>query len=156
MAEILHHLACINPVNHGINYLSTGAGFLPSTVVLIPKHLYLKNLYNFYQTCLSQDQPFFSTASPSNSLNRRNSNSSIFNGLVVNRWDLALGFQVLDGWRLLGQNETILAYDGDSFPYSLRASQYIRRCKSFIADYGHLAFLASWKSMRFSQEDIYS
>ena len=34
MAEILHHLGCKNPVNNGINYLSTGAGFLPSTVVL--------------------------------------------------------------------------------------------------------------------------
>ena len=32
MEEILHHLGCINPVNHGINYLSTGAGFQPSTV----------------------------------------------------------------------------------------------------------------------------
>jgi len=28
--EILHHLGCI--VNNGINYLSTGAGFLPSSV----------------------------------------------------------------------------------------------------------------------------
>ena len=33
MAEILHHLGCINPVNNGINYLLTGAGFQPSTVV---------------------------------------------------------------------------------------------------------------------------
>ena len=32
MEEILHHLGCINPVNNGINYLSAGAGFLPSTV----------------------------------------------------------------------------------------------------------------------------
>ena len=31
MEGILHHLGCINPVNHGINYLSTGAGFQPST-----------------------------------------------------------------------------------------------------------------------------
>ena len=31
MAEILHHLRCIKPVSNGINYLSTGAGFLPST-----------------------------------------------------------------------------------------------------------------------------
>ena len=28
--EILHHLGCT--VNNGMNYLSTGAGFLPSTV----------------------------------------------------------------------------------------------------------------------------
>ncbi len=27
-----NHLGCINLVNNGINYLSTGAGFLPSTV----------------------------------------------------------------------------------------------------------------------------
>ena len=34
MAEIPNsHLGCINPVNNGINYLSTGAGFQPSTVV---------------------------------------------------------------------------------------------------------------------------
>ena len=33
MAEILHHLGCIKPYNSGINYLSIGAGFLPSTVV---------------------------------------------------------------------------------------------------------------------------
>ena len=32
MAEILHHLGCINLVNNGINYLSTGVGFQPSTV----------------------------------------------------------------------------------------------------------------------------
>ena len=34
MEEILHHLACKNPVNNGMNYLLTGAGFLPSTVSL--------------------------------------------------------------------------------------------------------------------------
>ncbi len=32
MEEILHHLGCRNPVNDGIHYLSTGAGFLPSAV----------------------------------------------------------------------------------------------------------------------------
>jgi len=35
MEEILHHLGCVNlvnNVNNGINYLSTGAGFQPSTV----------------------------------------------------------------------------------------------------------------------------
>ena len=32
MAEILHHLGCKNPTNNGRSYLSTGAGFLPSTV----------------------------------------------------------------------------------------------------------------------------
>ena len=32
MEEILHHLGCIQTVNDGINYLSTGAGFQPSTV----------------------------------------------------------------------------------------------------------------------------
>ena len=32
MEEILHHLGCINPVNNGINYISIGAGFHPSTV----------------------------------------------------------------------------------------------------------------------------
>ena len=31
--EILHHLGCIKPVTNGINYLSTGAGCFPSTVV---------------------------------------------------------------------------------------------------------------------------
>jgi len=35
MAEILHHLGCRNPKNNGINYLSTGAGFQPSTVVYV-------------------------------------------------------------------------------------------------------------------------
>ena len=25
--EILHHLGWLNPINHGINHLSTGAGF---------------------------------------------------------------------------------------------------------------------------------
>ena len=34
MEEILHHLGCIKLVNSGIDYISTGAGFLPSTVVL--------------------------------------------------------------------------------------------------------------------------
>jgi len=42
MEEILHHLGCINLVNNGITYLSTGAGFLPSTVLMIiwvlPQH----------------------------------------------------------------------------------------------------------------------
>ena len=32
MEEILHHLGCINLVNNGISYLSTGAGIQPSTV----------------------------------------------------------------------------------------------------------------------------
>ena len=32
MEEILHHLAYLKPYKHGKNYLSTGAGFLPSTV----------------------------------------------------------------------------------------------------------------------------
>ena len=32
MEEILHHLGYINLVNNGIHYISTGAGFLPSTV----------------------------------------------------------------------------------------------------------------------------
>ena len=31
MEEILHHLGFIKLVNNGINYLSTGAGFLPAT-----------------------------------------------------------------------------------------------------------------------------
>jgi len=35
MEEILHHLGCINLVNNGIKYLSTGAGFLPSTVCIL-------------------------------------------------------------------------------------------------------------------------
>jgi len=35
MEEILHHLGYINLVNNGINYISTGAGFLPSTVVIV-------------------------------------------------------------------------------------------------------------------------
>ena len=35
MEEILHHLGCIKPwKTYGINYLSTGAGFLPSTVCI--------------------------------------------------------------------------------------------------------------------------
>ena len=32
MEEILHHLGCIKSVNSGKSYLSTGAGFRPSTV----------------------------------------------------------------------------------------------------------------------------
>ena len=32
MEEILHHLGCRKPVNDGISYLSTGAGYFPSTV----------------------------------------------------------------------------------------------------------------------------
>ena len=32
MEEILNHLGCINLVKNGINYLPTGAGFLPSPV----------------------------------------------------------------------------------------------------------------------------
>ena len=35
MEEILHHLGYINLVNNEINYISTGAGFLPSKVVLL-------------------------------------------------------------------------------------------------------------------------
>ena len=34
MSEIPNnHLGCLNPVNDGINYLSTGGGFQPSTVL---------------------------------------------------------------------------------------------------------------------------
>ena len=38
MKELLHHLGCIKPsryINNGITYLSTGAGFLPSTVLVL-------------------------------------------------------------------------------------------------------------------------
>ena len=35
LEEILHHLVRMKPINNGINYLSTGAGFLPSTVVSV-------------------------------------------------------------------------------------------------------------------------
>ena len=38
MEEILHHLRCRNPANNGINYLSSGAGFFPSTVSLQKQH----------------------------------------------------------------------------------------------------------------------
>ena len=40
MEEILHHLGCKKPctLNDGINYLSTGAGFLPSTVFVVAKN----------------------------------------------------------------------------------------------------------------------
>ena len=34
MEEILHHLGSINLVNNGISYLSTGAGFQPSTTLI--------------------------------------------------------------------------------------------------------------------------
>ena len=34
MEEILHHVGCVRSVNHGINYVSTGAGFLPSAVII--------------------------------------------------------------------------------------------------------------------------
>ena len=34
MEEILHHLGCIKPCDNRINYLSSGAGFLLSTVHL--------------------------------------------------------------------------------------------------------------------------
>jgi hypothetical protein len=33
MEEILHHLEWLKPINNEINSLSTGAGFLPSTVL---------------------------------------------------------------------------------------------------------------------------
>ena len=33
LMEILHHLGCINLANNGITYISTGEGFLPSTVL---------------------------------------------------------------------------------------------------------------------------
>ena len=38
MEKILHHLGCKKLVNNGRNYLSTGAGFLPSTVPSIKRH----------------------------------------------------------------------------------------------------------------------
>ena len=34
MEEILHHLGCIKPCNNGINYFSTGEGFLPYSISL--------------------------------------------------------------------------------------------------------------------------
>ena len=37
-----NHLGCIKPVNNGINYLSTGAGFQPSTV--FHQDLYIPDL----------------------------------------------------------------------------------------------------------------
>ena len=34
MDEILHHLGSKNVANNGVDYLLTGAGFLPSTVLI--------------------------------------------------------------------------------------------------------------------------
>ena len=39
--ETVHHLESIKPYKNGINYLSTGAGFLPSTVVFSGYLFYL-------------------------------------------------------------------------------------------------------------------
>ena len=41
MEKILHHLGYINLVNNGIKHVSTGAGFLPSTVGHLPNQLQL-------------------------------------------------------------------------------------------------------------------
>ena len=38
MEGILHHLGYINPVNDGMDYLATGAGFLPSTLLNRPQY----------------------------------------------------------------------------------------------------------------------
>ena len=48
MTEILTHLGCINPVNNRINYLSTGAGFQPSTVCkdLVHHPIEVSTIYN--------------------------------------------------------------------------------------------------------------
>ena len=46
MEEILHHLECINLVSNGLNYLSTGAGFLPSTVLRYRSHHKLSRTRN--------------------------------------------------------------------------------------------------------------
>ena len=50
MEEILHHLGWKKPANNGMNYLSSGAGFLPSTVGLyidrdIPGFLHILRTY---------------------------------------------------------------------------------------------------------------
>jgi len=46
MEEILHHIGCINLVNNGVSCITTGAGFLPSTVssmrlVYLPLFIYM-------------------------------------------------------------------------------------------------------------------
>ena len=54
MEEILHHLVWLKPYNYGINHLSTGAGFLPSTVWQV--HLYMNHgwtLWRKSQNCRS-------------------------------------------------------------------------------------------------------
>jgi len=43
MEEILHHLGSKNLANIGVNYLSTGAGFLPSTVSHITYNIHVRN-----------------------------------------------------------------------------------------------------------------
>ena len=37
--KILHHWGCIIPLNNEVNYLSTGTGFLPSTVLLYDMYI---------------------------------------------------------------------------------------------------------------------
>ena len=52
MEEILHHLGCIKiPVNNRINYLSTGAGLLLSTVVSMHRFI-LNALFSFVRSLI--------------------------------------------------------------------------------------------------------
>ena len=48
MDEILHHPGCKNPVTNGIFTISTGAGFLPSTVFrqILPIHPFISSICN--------------------------------------------------------------------------------------------------------------
>ena len=54
MAEILHHLVCKNPTNNGRSYLSTGAGFQPSTVGRGEKIITDSVSRSFFQNPVSQ------------------------------------------------------------------------------------------------------
>ena len=48
MEEIRHHLGCIKPCNSGIFTISTGAGFLPSTVPL-PLQNPIRSMGSFWE-----------------------------------------------------------------------------------------------------------
>ena len=62
MEEILHQLGCKEPVNNGINYLSTCAGFLPSTVSHMDRShdisLPFRKLLFFWLKCHSEISRF--------------------------------------------------------------------------------------------------
>ena len=92
MAEILHHLGCMNP--YGIFTISTGAGFLPSTVVTIMVMMIIMTMIMITKIVTDEEN------NKNNNNTLQGTNISPQNGILKMiflflRWDMLIPWRVM-------------------------------------------------------------